>query len=174
MAYIRVKKAKRKNGTFCEYAYIVETKRYKKKKIKQRSKKYLGKVFRPEKSNSFKFAEFHKIDDLDDYIEKSSPEKIIRDCIVLELVNHGFIEEKGKLRNGDCIFDIRRRKVNAKNANAAVMMNEGCFTTYTLRNLLNFKPVSEEDGYAYAKLFVDVGIAIQPELFVGVFSKFYK
>ena len=47
--------------------------------------------------------------------------------------------------------------------------------TLTLRNLLDFKPENEEtDGYRLARAFVEAGIKVPQEIFVGLFDKITK
>ena len=104
MAFVRTKKIKNK-----EYAYIVENK-YRKRgnPVKQKTKKYLGRVYRFERKNDFDFFEFYSISDNISYLDQSSKKKLMLDLIKFELVNHGFKEEDGKFVNGDCVVDGKK------------------------------------------------------------------
>lgn len=175
MAFIRVKRAKRKKGKICEYAYICETRRYRKKRVKQKTKKYLGRVYRFEKVRDKDFYEFHLIEDPETYVMDSSKEKLFNDVIEWELINHGFSREKGIWRNKECFVDLEKKKIyNERGFSIALGFNEGFLTEYAIDRILGFKADSEEDGYGFAKMFVEAGLGIPKEIFVGIFSKVYK
>lgn len=175
MAFIRVKKFKKKDGSRVEYAYIVENKRYKrKKKVEQRFKKYLGRIYRPEKVNDTDFFEFHGVEDAKEYVENKDHIELVNDVLKWELSNHGFKEEKGVWKNKDCFMNIKEKRVyNNKGNDIALAFNEGLFCTHNIRKIYNFKPtVSDEvTGYKLAKAFVEAGLKVPKEVFVGVFEK---
>jgi len=169
MAFIRTKKIK---GN--EYAYIVEN-TWKRKKTKQKTKKYLGRVYRPDRVNMMDFYEFYSIGDSGQYIQEKSKEEIIEDLVKLELFNYGFTETKGVWGRNGCFFRIKDKKVYNKRGNhVAIAFNEGYLTTYALKNILSFRAEIEEEGYDFAKLMVEAGLAIPQDIFVGIFSKVYK
>ena len=122
MAFIRTKKIKG-----AEYAYIVENKWKKRsKKVKQKTKKYLGRVYRFDKKKDIGFFEFHSVSDEIKYVEERKKEDIIVDLVKWELIKHGFNEEKAGFVNGDCIFKVKERKVvNSKGNKIALAFNEG-------------------------------------------------
>lgn len=168
MTFIRTKKIKQKNGTANEYAYLVENNwRKRGKKVKQKSKKYLGKVYRFEKVSDEEFIYN------EDYVTSSSYEQIIKDLVVCELKNHGFVKEKNKFVNGEVTVK-GMHLLNSKGNKCAVAMNEGILTRWALLKILNFIPVCEEDGYEMAKMYVETGLQVPKELFVAIFSKLYK
>lgn len=175
MAFIRVKKFKRKDGSKVEYAYIVENKRYKRsKKVKQKPKKYLGKVYRIEKVNDVDFFEFHNIKDVKNYTENKNHIELLNDVLKWELHSHGFKKKEGVWSNGDCFMNIKEKRVyNEKGNDVALAFNEGLFCTHNIRNIYNFKATfsDEETGYKLAKAFVEAGIKVPKEVFVGVFEK---
>ena len=169
MAFIRTKKIKG-----AEYAYIVENK-WKRKKTKQKSKKYLGRVYRFDRVNMMDFYEFYDIADVKSYLKEKSKEDIVDDLLKLEMFNYGFKENKGVWSREGCFFDLKRKKVyNEKGNSIALALNEGFLTSYALRKLISFKAYYEEDGYDFAKMFIEAGIAVPKDVFVGVFSKVYK
>ncbi|MBR9691518.1 hypothetical protein GOV06_01915 [Candidatus Woesearchaeota archaeon] len=169
MAFIRTKKIKG-----AEYAYIVENK-WKRKKTKQKSKKYLGRVYRPGRVNMMDFYEYHDIDDVKKYLDYKGKKDIIDDLLKLEMFNFGFKEEKGVWSKEGCFLDLKKKKVyNEKGNNIALALNDGFLTTYALRKLINFSADVEEEGYDFAKMFIEAGIAVPKDVFVGVFSKVYK
>jgi len=55
-------------------------------------------------------------------------------------------------------------------------MNEGFLCSYTLARLFNFKfgIEMENEGMEFAKAFVEAGIEVPKEVFVGIFGKVYK
>jgi len=173
MAYIRAKKAKRKNGNICEYAYIVENYHRKRgNRVKQKVKKYLGRVYRFEKVNSVDFLNFLNIENIAGYLNERAKEDIVFDLIKVELFKHGFEEEKGKWLKDDCVVNLNKRKVcNFKGNNVALGFNEGFLTSHAIRKILNFKAYDKEDGYDLAKMFVEGGLEVPKDIFVGLFSK---
>ncbi len=166
MAFIRTKKIKG-----AEYAYIVENK-WKRKKTKQKSKKYLGRVYRFDRVGVMDFYEYYDISDVEKYLKDRSKEEIVDDLLKLEMFNFGFKDESGVWSRDGCFLDLKKKKVyNEKGNNVALALNEGFLTTYALRKLLYFKADVEEEGYDFAKMFIEAGIAIPKDVFVGVFSK---
>lgn len=169
MVFIRTKKIK--NG---EYAYIVENSWKKREgKVKQKTKKYLGKVYRFDRVNMMDFAEFYKIDDIFDYVKNADTEKILNDLIKLELFNYGFKESNKSIwEMKGCYFDPKNNRIfNEKKKPIAIAMNEGFLTSHAIRKILNFRAEVEEEGYDLAKMFVEAGISIPKEVFVGFFKK---
>jgi len=171
MSFIRTKKIKGK-----EYAYIVEN-RWKKRgnKVKQKTKKYLGRVYRFDRVNIMDFFEFNDISNVEEYLKNRNKEDIINDLIRLELFNYGFQEKDNVLQKEEVFFDLKNKKVyNKKNKPVALAFNEGFLTDYAIKKLLSFRAEAEEDGYTLAKLFVEAGIAVPKEVFVGFFRKIFK
>lgn len=166
MSFIRTKKIKG-----IEYAYIVENS-WKQSKVKQKSKKYLGKVYRFSKINETDFFEFLKMNDKENYFNIRTKQEILNDLVRWELTCRGFAEKDKMLTYPDVIIELAKNKIlNSKGKNAALAMNEGYLTEYALKSLLKFKCVCEEDGYTLAKMFVEAGLAVPKEVFVGFYSK---
>jgi len=166
MAFIRTKRIKE-----AEYAYIVENK-WKKKGAKQKSKKYLGRVYRLERKNMMDFYEHFEINDVEKYLNEREKNDILLDLIRLELFNHGFEEEDGVWVNGEVNFDEKSWKVeNSKGRNVALAFNEGFLTTHAVRRLKNFAASFEEEGYDFAKMFIEAGIAVPKDIFVEIFKR---
>ena len=169
--FIRTKKIKKKAGIF-EYAYIVENRRVWKTKIKQKSKKYLGRVYRPERKNIMDFYEFHSISDVEKYVNTHSREEILNDLLKLELFNYGFKANGLVWEKDGCFVDLpAKRAYNAKGKDIALALNEGFLTGYAIKKLLEFRAEGEEDGYVFAKMFIEAGIAVPKDVFVGIFRK---
>ncbi len=173
MSFIRTKKIK---GN--EYAYIVENKwrKRRKNKVKQIMSKYLGRVYRFDRNSVIDFFEFYSIEDVNKYINGKSKYDILLDLIKLELSNHGFEEKDELLVKEGCYFDLNERRVRtSRSKKVAIAMNEGYLTNYAIKKILRFEAFDEEeDGYLLAKLFIEAGINIPKDVFVGFFRKIYK
>ena len=170
MVFIRVKKFKRKNGIILKYAYLVKNKRYKRTgKVKQEFKKYLGKLYSFSKVNDSDFFEFFKIEDSEEYTDTNKKERIIKDLVEWEFYKHSIDKE-------EFIVDFKQKKVLKGSKEVSLKLNEGLLNSYTLGRLLRFRFTGEEreDGFKMAKYFVEAGIEVPKEVFVGIFNKVYK
>jgi hypothetical protein len=164
--FIRTKKVKS-----YEYAYIVANK-WKKGKVKQKTKKYLGRVHRFEKTSSAEFLKFYNIRNIDSYLKNSSKYKIMKELIQLELHNHGFHQHGDVWQNKGAYVDTTNLRIfSSKGRNIALAFNEGFLTSYTLRQIMKIKPHAEEDVYKLAKAFVESGINIPKDIFIGLYGK---
>jgi hypothetical protein len=174
MAFVRTKRFKKKNGKILEYAYIVENRWMKRgNRVKQKTKKYLGRVYKFDKIKDIEFFDFHNVSDSAVYFEKKTREEIVRDLVKWELARHGFSEKDGKLIKDDCVYDVKEMKIfNQKGNGIALAFNEGFLSNYSISKILNFNADVEEDAYDLAKLFIESGIAIPQDVFVGMFSKY--
>jgi len=164
--FIRTKKVKG-----YEYAYIVANK-WKKGKVKQKTKKYLGRVYRFEKSANVSFFEFYNITSMESYVKNTPKIKILKDLIQLELHNHGFQKHGDVWQNKSCYVDVSNLRIfNNKGKNIALAFNDGFLTNYTIRTIIRIKPTTDQDVYRLAKAFVEAGINIPKEIFVGIYNK---
>lgn len=161
--FFRIKKVKGK-----EYAYLVHNK-WRKKGPRQKVKEYLGRVHRFNLKNEISFLEHLKIESLNEYIEKNSRNRIIKDLVEWEIFKHDI---DGK----EFSVDLNEQNIQKDKSNVVLMINEGFLCNLTLKNLLQFKAEGDEqeDGYRLARSFVEAGIKVPREVFVGVFSKLYK
>ena len=165
MSFIRTKKI---GGN--EYAYLVENKWYKRsfkgkgRGPRQKVSKYLGRAHSFNKTENIDFYSFKKIDNLEQYLKNNSNNKnnVFRDLIEWELFRHNIDKE------GFTIDHINKKILNNKtNKEVSLMMNEGFLNSFTLSRLFNLK---SGDSYYLAKCFVEAGIEIPQEVFVGVFG----
>jgi len=160
MSFIRVKKIAGK-----EYAYLVENKWYKRrhkgknKGPRQKVTKYLGRVHVFDKVNDVDFYNFKKINDLEKYL-KNSRHKIFKDLVEWELFRHA-------INNEEFTIDYSNKKILKNNKHISLRMNEGFLNSFTLDRLFNLK---SGDSYYLAKCFVEAGIEVPKEVFVGVFG----
>ena len=176
MSFIRTKKITGK-----EYAYLVENKWYKRKHKgknkgpRQRVNKYLGRVYKFNKEKDIDFYSFKKIDNLEQYLKNNHNNKnqIFRDLIEWELFRHNINKEEFTIDfSNKRIIKInnnaRTRSPNSVGKEVSLRMNEGFLNSFTLARLFNLK---SGDSYYLAKCFVEAGIEIPKEVFVGVFGK---
>ena len=163
MAFIRVKKIKNK-----EYAYLVEND-WKKKGSRQKVKEYLGKICRFEFQKNIGFLEYLGISNFQSFIESSNKEGIINNLIEWEF-------SKYNVDKSQYLIDLSKGVINKNNRNVVFMINDGFMCNLTLKNLIEFKPTGDEenDGYRLARAFVEAGIKVPQEIFVGLFGKLYN
>lgn len=160
MAFFRVKKIKGK-----EYAYIVENEW--KGGSRQKVKGYLGKAYRFSLKNNINFADYFKAE-IQPYIESNDKNRIINDLIEWEFFKFGISKE-------EFLVDLIQKQIQRNNKNAVLLINDGFMCGLTLKNLLEFKAEDEQtDGYRFARAFVEAGIKVPQEIFVGLFGKLYK
>jgi len=162
MAFFRIKEVKGK-----EYAYAVENKW--KKGSKQKVIGYLGRAYRFEEENSIEFCSFFNINDLNPYLINNDKNKIIMDLIEWEFFKFGI--DKARF-----FIDLNNGKIQNNQKNAVFLINDGFMCGQTIKNLLGFKPDGDKqaDGYRLARAFVEAGIKVPQEVFVGIFGKLYK
>ncbi|MBL7055585.1 hypothetical protein ISS07_01590 [Candidatus Woesearchaeota archaeon] len=162
MSFVRIKKI---NGN--EYAYLVENKWYKNrskgkdKGPRQKVSKYLGRVHSFNKTSEQKFHEYKKIEDMEQYIVSNTQDSIIKDLIRWELA-------RNSIDTTEFSVNFSSKKVFKGKKEVSLRMNEGFLNSYTLRRLFNLK---KEDSYYLAKSFIDAGIEIPKEIFIGLFSE---
>jgi len=166
--YVRIKKIKGK-----EYAYLIQSRWRKRNNNGKRGPRqkvigYLGKVYRFDVKEKVDFFELFSIKDIDEYVRKNGKEKIINDLVEWEIHKH-------KINKKDFLVDLKDNKIMKDNKNVVIKINEGYLCGETIRKLLNFRNREEEQqGLELAKRFVQVGIKVPNEVFVGYFEKINK
>ena len=169
MAFIRVKNIRKKSGNVYRYAYLVEN-RWRKRlnqadKSRQKVKQYLGRVYGYKITKEISFREYHHIADIEEYIIENTKMKIIEDLVEWELARHDV---------GDIEVAVSKAYVKKDGNDVSIEMNEGLLNNYTLKRLISFRSKAldeREKGYELAKCFVEAGIEVPHEVFVGFFSK---
>ena len=162
MGFIRIKKI---NGK--EYAYLVENKWYKRgfkskgKGSRQRVSRYLGKVYSFDKANEQGFLQYKDINEAQQYLVDNNSEEIIKDLIRWELHRHN-------IDINEFNINFSNKKVMKRKKEVSLRINEGFLNSYTLRRLFNLR---EEGSFYLAKCFVEAGIEVPKEIYVGLFSK---
>ena len=187
MVYIRIKNFKKKNGEVVGYAYLVENKW--KKRVKKGSKKgarqkvkgYLGKVHNFERISDKEFMTHFSVEDVKAHFDEHGMNKVVRDLVRVELLNHGFDETGDFYANGDLAvymgkdFFIKNLKED-KERKLVVAMNEGFLCKETLGNLLKFKAKGDEQevGLQLGNALLGAGLKVPNELFVEMFERVVK
>ena len=163
MVFLRTKKVKGK-----EYGFLVANE-WQKKGSRQKVRGYLGRIYRFNVKNTLSFSEFLNAENLESYIANKNKNDIIKDLIEWELFKFGIDKREYGI-------DLNNKKIQKGKRNIVMLLNDGFLCNITLKNLLEFKPGGDEetDGYILAKAFVDAGIKIPQDVFVGIFSNLYK
>lgn len=186
--FLRKKKVKDKH-----YLYAVENKWKKGKGVKQKVKKYLGRVhkFREPASKKIGFRDFlemHYSVELGGYLDETESRQIISDLVKWELYKKGFGFDgnKGKVmkRKKESVvvnLDKTRKMLCYNGRSFAIESNGGYINNLSVTTLINYKLKDngkwEGDldkravGLKLARMFVDGGIKIPDEVFVAVFEK---
>lgn len=175
MAFFRIKKIKGK-----EYAYIVKNEWKPTAKSvdtlrgimprgsRQKVKEYLGRAYRFELKNNADFVNYLKIN-VQSYIESNDKNRIINDLIKWELFKFGISKD-------EFFVNLTEKKIQKNRKSVVLLINDGFMCNMTLKNLLEFKTEGDEqtDGYRFARAFVEAGIKVPQEVFIGLFGKLYK
>ena len=162
MTFFRVKRIKGK-----EYAYIVDNE-WKRKGSRQKVKAYLGRAYKFSLMNDVDFLKYLNIENAQHYVEANGKDKIISDLVEWEL-------HKFKISREEFFIDVSNSRIQKNNKNVVLLINDGFLCSHTLEKLLGFKAQgSETDGYYLARAFVEAGIKIPREIFIGLFGKLDK
>ena len=163
MTFFRIKKIKGK-----EYGYLVSN-QWKSKGSRQKVKGFLGRVHRFELKNPIEFLQFVKAENAEKYINENNASKIIKDLIEWELFKFDVDIKKFSI-------DLANNKIQNGNRNIVLLINGGFMCNLTLKGLLEFKSENDDnnDGYRLARSFVEAGIKIPQEIFIGLFGKSYN
>ncbi|MBW2976162.1 hypothetical protein KY347_01800 [Candidatus Woesearchaeota archaeon] len=162
MSFIRIKKISGK-----EYAYLVENRWYKRgfkgkgKGSRQKVSRYLGRVHSFVKVDNTGFFEFKGIKEPEQYLKSNNKEKVFGDLVEWELFRH-CVDKK------EFMINLDKTGVSKNGKEVTLKINDGFLNSYTLNRLFNLK---SGDSYYLARCFVDAGIDVPKEVFVGVFGK---
>ena len=185
MSYIRLKRFKRKSGKVVTYAYVVKNvwkKRVPKGSMKgarQKVKGYLGKVHDFERVSDREFMSHFNVSDVKGHFDEHGKDKVIRDLVRVELLNHGFSETGDFYANNDIAVYLGDKDFFIKNLTEekdrklVIAMNEGFLCKETLSKVLKFKPngTPKEVGLALGNALLEAGIKVPNEIFVEIFNR---
>ena len=152
-----------------KYAYLVKNV-WKKGKVKQETKKYLGRIFNIPDSNLSLVA-------LDVDFSSSLKECMIS-LIKKEFFSRGFVDHsrQNAVVYDEIIINFSTQKILKDSKNVVLFLNNRYFYPDLLKDLLNFyQPESADDvpGQKLAQLFSDAGISISKGDFVNLYKKIY-
>ncbi|MBU1111462.1 MAG: hypothetical protein ABIG93_00355 [archaeon] len=160
MVYIRVKKINQK-----PYAYLVESKKSK-NGPRQKVKKYLGRI-----------CEFDKKDIEEKIVSSKNKSNFLSTLILPELVALGFKEKSGNYFLKNLVFDSKKltlsKQTKSKTVKDAIIsLNDGYLCSFTLQRILRFKKGADlkQDAEILAKYFLEAGIKISRENFIGYYK----
>jgi len=160
MVYIRIKNINQK-----PYAYLVESKKSK-NGPRQKVKKYLGRVY-----------EFEKQEVDNNAISSKSKINFLSSLVLPELVAIGFKEKTKEYKLQNLIFDHKKltlsKQTKSKTVKDAIIsLNDGYLCSFTLQRILKFKKKGDlrEDAEVLAKYFLEAGIKISQENFIGYYK----
>lgn len=188
LSYIRLKRFKRKNGQVVTYAYVVKSiwkKRVPKgseKGARQKVKGYLGKVHEFSRVSSRDFISHLGVSDVKSHFDEHGVEKVVRDLVRLELINHGFKENGDFYANGDLAVYISDKDFfvkdlgEEKDRKLVIGMNEGFLCKETFEKLLGFKGKGgpKEVGLSLGNALLEAGLKVPNEVFVEMFNRVVK
>ncbi|MBS3101051.1 hypothetical protein J4204_02880 [Candidatus Woesearchaeota archaeon] len=161
--FFRIKKIKGR-----EYAYIVENS-WKRNGSRQKVKGYIGRVYMPNLKHDVNFFKHFNIEDAEPYLQSGDFAKIINDLAEWEILRHGISKD-------EFLIDLANARIEKNGKKVAFHINDGFMCSLTLRNLLEFRAEGDEenDGYRFARAFVEAGIKVPQEVFIGLFGKLYR
>lgn len=174
--FLREKRVKNK-----KYLYAVEN-CWKKGKVRQRVKKYLGRVeeLPVKRSIGFeRFVEDKKGQELYVFLDNNDADTIIYALVEWVLYRKGFLIRKGFAEKGKLRANLKRRmKILCKNKGVfCIKCKEGYLNNLSINMLLNAGPGQEgdidkkEEAFRFARMFVEGGIKVPKEVFVDLFAK---
>lgn len=173
--FLREKKVKENS-----YLYAVEN-FWKNGLVKQKFRKYLGRVFLLKESRKVSFSAF--IENRvkmgpEEYLNYIDYDSLVYDLIKWELYRRGFVikesyAEKGKL-NAD--FTKRRDILKHNGRPFCIKCNEGYINNLSINQILNAKRKEDlcsdrKEALNFARLFIDGGINVPKEVFTELFAK---
>lgn len=163
MPYIRIKDVPKKSGKKYTYAYLVQTTWRKRKHPKQKSLKYLGKIYTFNLQKEVHHCINHGL----------SKEEIYFDILRVELLKHGFEEQrKGIFTYQACVADLTRAMFYTTEGKEAVFqLNSGFLCSHSFHQLLQYTITNDKKGQKhFAKTLALSGIALHPEEFVDLYG----
>ena len=162
MSYIRIKDVPR-NGKKYTYAYLVKTTWRKRKKPKQTTLKYLGKLYPLPAVKKHHLCINHNL----------TSQELYKDLLRRELLNHGFEQKNTHLYLKDnCIADLNNLLFYTQEGKEIVLqLHSGFLCHHSAKQLLTYTPTLDKQGQKhYAKILALTGIHLEPEEFVDLYT----
>jgi len=85
----------------------------------------------------------------------------------------GFSKRRGDLVHQGIVFSPFTIKKRSNNKDVVIALNKGYLCSYTVDRILKFRKTKDinKDGYKLAKYFLEAGIEISRENFVGFYQQ---
>lgn len=167
MAYIRIKDVMNSTGKKYTYAYLVKSTWRKRKAPKQKTLKYLGKLY------PFEIEEDRPI-----CINQShNKEEVYRELLRIELLNHGFKERKEHvLERYGCYVDLKRLIFyNQEGKEIVLQTNRGFLCNHSIQGLIDYTHTKDKKTQRhFAKMLELSGLDLEPEEFVELYEYLTK
>ncbi len=158
------------------YLYAVENKWRKTKGVKQKVKKYLGRVHT--------FRESKKKVEFEEYLDNNESDRIVSDLVRWELYKKGFsLEEDGSMKRKKLMINAnKKRNVLEYNGRPfSIKSGEGFLNNFSINAIMRYKLNvggewegdidKRKVGMKLARMFVDGGIKVPKNVFVSLFEK---
>ena len=173
--FLRKKKVKNK-----EYLYAVENS-WKRGIVKQKVKRYLGRVHKLKETRKISFAAFveqkRKLG-VEEYLDSINCDDLVYDLVKWELYRRGFkikdkVATKGMLKAD---FTKRLKILNNNGRPYCIECKEGYINNLSINMVLNSGPKEEghidkkKEAFEFARLLVGGGINVPQEAFVELFG----
>mgnify|MGYP006287269639 CR=1 FL=1 len=152
------------------YAYLVDNS-WKKGKVKQSVKKYLGPIISLEQPFENHSALYFDLD------TSQSSRACLRDCIAREFLACGFSQEKNVLKKDSFSINLVTGHIRKGSKPIVFLVNGRYLYDGLLKFLLSFSnPETDEEvpGKRLAQAFSDAGIRIDQQVFVELYKKLYS
>lgn len=102
---------------------------------------------------------------------KNDNKLIINEKMIENEINEKYINDENINENEKSISN-NQKSINIKNKKIVIAMNEGFFCNETIKTLFgNFYGTEKEVGLKLANAFVEAGLKVPEEIFIGVFEK---
>ena len=147
------------------YAYFVKN-RWINGRTSQTTVKYIGRVYPFVLANDVGFMQFSGLEG-----RSVSNRELLKSLVGWELFKHGFKKEKKCWVGGGIDVDADSFSFSKNGKEVALAFNDGFLSKATVNRILNFAVSDrDEDGYSFAKAFVEAGIKVPQPVFVHIFS----
>jgi hypothetical protein len=158
--FVRTKKV---NGNV--YAYFVKN-RWLNGRTAQTTMKYIGRVYPFSVTSDVEFMQFSGLEG-----KSVTNKELLKSLVEWELFKHGFKKGKNFWVNGEISVNSDSFSFSKNGKEVALAFNEGFLSKATVNRILNFAVSDkDEDGYSFAKAFVEAGINVPQPVFVHIFS----
>ncbi len=166
--FLRIKKRTNHSGKTYEYAYCVENKYRKRRKMpKQKVKQYLGRVYRFEKKIN------NEIETLENLKNNFKQNSVL--LIVNELKNYAFEQKEGVWTKENCCVNVEQALcMDQEGKDICIAINDGFLHKTTINSLIAFKPkegLERDIGKQLGNALISAGIRPKEAVFIELFRQ---